>query len=75
MAIRYEKGVAVCACCAFPISTRRGREYCTGACRVRAKRVRDGLMTQARAEQLAREERERRARLKCGLPPLPRTRL
>jgi hypothetical protein len=67
-------GYAACPACGFPVRTRRGREYCSGACRVRMLRVKAGLMTPGRAVDLAREARERAARVRAGLPAKPVTR-
>ena len=63
-------GVRECAACGFPIRHHGTRLlYCSAACRIRALRVRRGELTKARAEELARHERENAARRKAGLPP------
>lgn len=62
-------GCSPCEACGFPVRHGRGRCYCNGNCRIRALRVRRGELTKARAEELARHERENAARRKAGLPP------
>lgn len=60
-----------CVTCGFPVRCGNGRSYCSCACRVRALRIRRGELTKARAEELARRDRENAARKKAGLPPQP----
>ncbi len=69
---KMPEGFTECLGCGFPVDYRgTRRRYCSPNCRVRALRIRLGQLTKEQAEVLARKERERVARAKCGLPPAP----